>query len=83
MKMIKIYLKELSLIFFLFISFSFQQNNYIRYYLNNTNELLLYGNNSDYLLCANVSNSKIGDIIHIVFNIQNTNYSKENINYFF
>ena len=84
MKIIQIYLTKIHLIFFLFISFSFQQVNYNRYYLNNTVELTLLSNDvTDYLLCANISNSTIGDLIHIVFNIQDKGYSAENINYFF
>ena len=84
MKIIQIYLTKIHLIFFLFLSFSFQQVNYTRYYLNNTVELTLLSNDvTDYLLCANISNSTIGDIIHIVFNIQDIGYSAENISYFF
>ncbi len=84
MKLIKIYLTKIHLIIFLFLSFSFQQVNYTRYYLNNTEELSLLSNDvTDYLLYANISNSTIGDIIHIVFNIQDKNYSIEDINYFF
>ena len=84
MKLIKIYLTKIHLIIFLFLSFSFQQVNYTRYYLNNTEELSLLSNDvTDYLLYANISNSSIGDIIHIVFNIQDKNYSIEDINYFF
>ena len=81
MKMDTIYFKKISFIFFFLITFSSQQN-YKRYYLNNTQELSFY-TDTEYLLCTNISNSKIGDIIHVVFNIQNLYYSTENISYFF